>query len=114
LVEDAEPLLDFTALSHAGETSVFADVDETVLLEDWSHHGVLDDGWRWVRDDTWLLEELLGEEVDTEVTMLSSVCGGGDADHLAWTLLEDNDVTNTDVVAWERECGRRGRGRDAR
>lgn len=38
--------------------------------------------------DTWLLVELLGEEVYTKISVLTSLSGGSDADDLAGTMLE--------------------------
>ena len=43
--------------------------------------------------------QLLGEEVNTEVTVLASLRGGGDADHLARAALEDQEIANADVMA---------------
>lgn len=103
LVDDLEALLDLSGLGHGDELTIITDVDETVLLEDWTQKGVEDDGWGWVRDNTWLLMQLLGEEVNTKVTMLASLGGGGDADDLAWAVLKDDKVTNADVVAWDGE-----------
>jgi len=105
LVNDLQSLLDLTILGHGDELAVVTDVDEPVLLEDRSQKGVEDNGWRWVGDNTWLLMELLGEEVNTEVPVLTSLGGGGDADDLAWSVLEDDQVTNADVVAWDGEGG---------
>jgi len=103
LVDNLEALLDLTRLSHGDELAVITDVDETVLLEDWAEEGVEDDRWGWVRDNTWLLMQLLGEEVNTKVSVLTSLGRGGDADDLAWAVLEDDKVTNADVVAWDSE-----------
>jgi hypothetical protein len=103
LVDDLEALLDLSRLGHGDESTVIADVDETVLLEDWAEEGVEDNGWRWVRDNAWLFVQLLGEEINTEVTMLSGLSGSGDANDLAWAVLEDDKVTNADVVAWDGE-----------
>jgi hypothetical protein len=105
LVNDLETLLDFTRLGHGDELTVITDVNEAVLLEDRSEEGVEDNRRRWVRDNTWLLMELLGEEVDTEVTMLTSLGRGGDANDLAWAVLKDHKVTNADVVARDGEGG---------
>jgi len=41
-----------------------------------------------VGDDTWLLMELLSEEVYTKVSVLTSLSRGGDADDLARTVLK--------------------------
>lgn len=113
LVDDLEALLDLSGLGHGDELAVVTDVDETVLLEDWAEEGVEDDRWGWVRDNTWLLVQLLGEEVNTEVTMLASLGGGGDADDLAWAVLEDDKISDADVVARDGE-GVLGDGVDRR
>lgn len=47
--------------------------------------------------------ELLGEEVNTEVTVLTSLGGGGDADDLARASLKDQEITNADVVAGDSD-----------
>jgi hypothetical protein len=53
-----------------------------------------------VRDNACILVELLGEEVDAEVAVLPGLGGRGDADDLAWSALEVEDVSGADVVAW--------------
>jgi len=73
LVNDLQSLFDLTILGHGDELAVVTDVDEPVLLEDRSQKGVEDNGWRWVGDNTWLLMELLGEEVNTEVPVLTGL-----------------------------------------
>jgi hypothetical protein len=45
--------------------------------------------------------QLLGEEVNTQVSVLASGRGGGDTDDLARAALEDQEITETDVVAWD-------------
>jgi len=90
LINDLESLLDLARLGHGDELAIVTDVDEPVLLEDGSEERVEDDGWRWVGDNTWLLVELLGEEVNTEVSVLASLGRGCDADDLAWAVLEDD------------------------
>ncbi len=45
--------------------------------------------------------QLLGEEVNAQVSVLASGRGGGDTDDLAWTSLEDQEITEADVVAWD-------------
>lgn len=42
---------------------------------------------------------MLGEEVDTEVSVLASGRGGGNADDLARAALQDQEVAEADVVA---------------
>jgi len=108
LVNDLQSLLDLTRLGHGDELAVVTDVDEPVLLEDRSQKGVEDNGWRWVGHNTWLLMELLGEEVNTEVPVLTSLSRGGDADDLARSVLEDDQVTNADMVARDGEGGSLG------
>lgn len=103
LVNDGETSLDFTGIGHGNQLSIITDVNETVLLESRCEHGVQDDGWRWVSDNTWLLVKLLGKQVDTEITMLTGLSGGSDTDDLAWSLLKDHQVTDTDMVAWDGE-----------
>lgn len=43
--------------------------------------------------------ELLGEQVHTQVAVLTGLGGGGDADDLARTALKDQEIANADVVA---------------
>lgn len=108
LVNDLQSLLDLTSLGHGNELSVITDVNEPVLLEYWAQEGVEDNRWRWVRDNTWLFMELLGEEINTEVSVLTGLSRGGNTDDLAWTVLEDNQVTNADVMARDGEGGSLG------
>jgi len=99
LVDDGDALLDITALGHGDDTTVITDVENTVLLEDRTEHVLDNDGWRWVGDEAGLLMKLLGEEVDTEVTVLASLGGCGNADDLARAALKDQEIANADVVA---------------
>lgn len=103
LVNNLQALLDLASLGHGNELSVIADVDEAVLLEDGSEKGVENNRRRWVRDNTRLLVKLLGEQVNTKVTMLAGLGRGGDTDDLARTVLEDDQVTNADMVARDGE-----------
>jgi hypothetical protein len=98
LVNDGETLLDVTGLSHGNDVAAL-EVQDTVLLEDRAEHGLDDDAGGRVGDERGLLVQLLGEEVNTEVAVLAGGRGGGDADDLAGTALEDQEVTKTDVVA---------------
>ena len=107
LVEDGKTLLDIAALGHGDNTAILADVKNTVLLEDRTKHVLDDDGWGWVRDEARLLMKLLGEEVNTEVTVLAGLRGGGDADDLARTALKDQEIANADVVARDGDGVRR-------
>jgi hypothetical protein len=98
-------------------------VEDSVLLEDWGEHGLDNDARARAGNEARLLVQLLGEEVDTEVTVLTSGWGGGDADNLAWATLEDEDIASADVVGWNSNrvwdgswvgggAARRGRGGD--
>lgn len=98
LVEDSKALLDLAGLSHAGDGAV-RHVKDTVLLEDGTEHGLNDNAGRRVGDERGLLVQLLGEQVNTEVTVLASSRGGGDADNLAGAALKDQDIAIADVVA---------------
>ena len=99
LVEDGKALLDITALGHGDDATILTDVENTVLLEDRTKHVLDNDGRSRVGDERRLLMELLGEQVNTEVTVLASLGGGGDADDLARAALEDQEIANADVVA---------------
>lgn len=80
-------------------TGVVLEIKNTVLLEDWSQHGLNDNAWGWVGNERGLFIQLSGEEVDSQVTVLTSGSGGGDTDNLARTALEHQEITHTDVVA---------------
>lgn len=99
LVKDREALLDITTLGHGNNAAILTDVKNTVLLEDRAEHVLDNDGWGGVGDEAGLLMELLGEEVNTEVAVLASLGGGGDADDLARAALKDQEIANADVVA---------------
>lgn len=101
LVKDRKALLDITSLGHGDNAAVITDVENAVLLEDRTDHVLDNHGWAWVADERALLVQLLGEQVNTEIAVLASLCRGGDADDLAWAALEDEQVTDADVVAWD-------------
>ena len=99
LVEDGEALLDITRLGHGDDATILTDIENTVLLEDRTKHVLDNDRWGRGGDEAGLLMELLSEEVNTEVAVLASLGGGGDADDLARAALEDQEIANADVVA---------------
>jgi hypothetical protein len=103
LVKDGKALLDITRLGHGDNATVLTDVENTVLLEDGTEHVLDNDGRGRVGDEAGLLMELLGEQVNTEVAVLASLGGGGDADDLARTTLKDQEVANADVVAGDSD-----------
>jgi hypothetical protein len=53
---------------------------------------------------------LLGEEVNTQVSVLTSCSRGGDADDLARTTLKDQEIADADVVAGDGNSVGRTRG----
>lgn len=110
LVEDGKTLLDIASLGHGNDAAVLADVKNTVLLEDRTQHVLDDDGRAGVGDEAGLLMELLGEQVNTEVAVLASLRGGGDADDLARAALEDQEIANADVVAGDGDGVGRSHG----
>ena len=99
LVNDRKSLLDVTTLGHGNNMAIIADVKDTVLLEHRSVHLLDHNRRRRVGDEGRLLLQLLGEEIDTEVAVLTSLRGGGDADDLTGATLEVQQVTNANVVA---------------
>jgi hypothetical protein len=84
--------------SHGNEPAIIANVDQTVLLEDRAEEGVEDHRRRRVRDNTRLLVKLLGEKVNTKISVLAGLSTSGDANDLARTMLQDHKITNADVV----------------
>lgn len=99
LINDWEGLLDITGLGH-GNNSTIGQVKDTVLLEDWTKHGLDNNRWGWGGDEGGVLVELLGEQVNTEKAVLAGSLGGADLDNLAWTVLEHHNVTLADMVGW--------------
>jgi hypothetical protein len=111
LVKDREALLDVTSLGHGNDVTVITDIKDTVLLEDRAEHVLDDDRRAGVADEGRLLVQLLGEEVNTEVAVLASLSRGGDADDLARTALQDQQVADPDVVAGDGDgVGNHGAG----
>ena len=99
LVNDRETLLDIASLSHGHNSSVVADVKHTVLLEHRTEHVLDNDRRRRVGDEAGLFMKLLGEEIHAEVAVLTGLSRSGDADNLARTALEDQEITDANVVA---------------
>lgn len=98
LVNDRQTLLDIAGLGHGSDEAV-SHVEDTVLLEDRAEHGLDNNAGGGVGNEGRLLVQLLGEEVNTKVAVLASGRRGRDADDLAWSALEHQEVTQTDVVA---------------
>jgi hypothetical protein len=96
-------LLDVATLGHGNNVTVIADVKNTVLLEHGSVHLLNHHRGGWVGDEGRLFLQLLGEEINTEVTVLTSLRRGGDTDDLAGATLEIQQITNADVVTGDRD-----------
>jgi len=99
LVKDRKTLLDIAGLGHGDDAAILTDVENTVLLEHGAEHVLDHDGGGRVGDEGGLLMELLGEQVHTQVAVLTGLGGGGDADDLARAALKDQEIANADVVA---------------
>jgi len=100
LVKDRKTLLDIASLGHGNDgTVVLTNVKNTVLLEDRAEHVLDNDGWRRVGDEARLLMELLGEEVNTEITVLAGLRRSSNADDLTRATLKNQEIANADVVA---------------
>lgn len=103
LVKDSQALLDIAGLGHGDDVSVLMDVQDTVGLVDRAEHGLDNNRVGGVGDEARLLMQLAGEEVDTEVAVLTGLGGDRDPDHLAGSTLEDQEVANADEVAGDRD-----------
>jgi hypothetical protein len=103
LVNDWESLLDVATLGHGNNVAVIADVKNTVLLEHGSVHLLHHHRGGRVGDEGRLFLQLLGEEINAEVTVLTSLRRGGDTNDLAGATLEIQQITNADVVAGDRD-----------
>lgn len=101
LVNNGQTLLDITSLGHADNGTILSDVEDSVLLEDGSEHALNDDRWLWVALEGALFVKGAGEEVDTKVSVLTSLAGLRDSDDLGWTALEDEEVADSDEVTWD-------------
>jgi hypothetical protein len=102
LVNDRKTLLDIASLGHGNNVTIITNIQDTVLLENGTVHLLYDDRGGGVGDEGWLLLQLLGEEVNTKVTVLASLRRRGDTDDLAGTALKVQQIANTDVVAGDR------------
>lgn len=103
LGDDGETLLDITGLGHGDNAAVVTEVQDAVGLVDRAEHGLDDNGGGGVGDEAGLLLELAGEQVNTEVTVLTGLGGDRDTDDLAGAALKDQDVANADKVAGDRD-----------
>jgi hypothetical protein len=108
LVNDPQTLLDITSLGHADDQTITAHVKDAILLVDWAEHALYIDAGLRVAHEGALFLKLAGEEIHAQVSVLTSLWRGGDADDLTRTPLKDYEITdadelarNCDGVAWE-------------
>jgi hypothetical protein len=102
LVNDPQTLLDITSLGHTDDQTITAYVENAILLVDWAEHALYVNARLRVAHEGALFLKLTGEEIHTQVSVLTSLWRGGDADDLAGTPLKDYKVTNADELA--RDC----------
>jgi hypothetical protein len=70
LINDGNGLLDIAGLGHSND-SAFLEIKDTILLEDWAKHSLDDNTGAWVGDEGRLFMQLLGEEINTQVSVLA-------------------------------------------
>ena len=108
MVNDPQTLLDIASLGHADDQTITAHVEDAILLVDWAEHALHIDAGLRVAHERALFLKLAGEEVHAQVSVLTSLWRGGDADDLTRTPLKDYKITDADElardwdgVAWE-------------
>lgn len=102
LFNDRQVGFDVPSLGDGSQVAVVADVKDAVLFEDGTEHGLDDDGGGGVGDERLIFVQLAGEEVDPEVAVLAGLWRGADADDLAGSALQDDEVAGADEVAGDR------------
>jgi hypothetical protein len=102
LVNDPQTLLDITSLGHADDQTITAHVKDAILLVDWAEHALYIDAGLRVAHEGALFLKLAGEEIHAQVSVLTSLWRGGDADDLTRTPLKDYEITDADELA--RDC----------
>jgi hypothetical protein len=112
LLNHGKAALDIAGLGD-GDDGAVLNVQNTVLLEDGAEHRLNDDTGSRVGDSGRLLVELLGEQVDTEVSVLAGGSRCGDADDLRGAALQDQDVASANVMAGDGDSVGHGGGRAA-
>ena len=92
-------MLHIASLGHGNNAAVIANVEDAILLENRAEHVLDDDRGGRIGDKARFFVELLGEEVNSEVAVLSSLSRGSDTDDLTRTTLEDQQIANADMMA---------------
>lgn len=73
LVNNGQALLDIAGFSHADDGTIISEIEDSVLLENGSKHALDDDRWFWVAAEGALLVKGAGEEIDTKISVLTSL-----------------------------------------
>jgi hypothetical protein len=103
LIDDPETLLDVTSLGHADHQAIRTHVENAVLLVDGAEHALdVDTGLRIAHEGALFLK-LASEEIDTQVSVLTGLWRGRDADDLARTALKDDEIADADELARNRD-----------
>jgi hypothetical protein len=103
LVNNLETLLDLTGLGHGNELAIITNVDKTILLKDRAEQGVENHWRRGMRNNARFFMKLLGEKVNTKVSVLAGLGAGGNTNDLARTVLENHEIANADVMTRDGE-----------
>jgi hypothetical protein len=103
LINDPQTLLYITTLGHADDQTITAHVKDAVLLVDGAEHALdIDTGLRIAHEGALFLK-LTSEKIDAQVSVLTCLWRGGDADDLARTPLKDDEITDADELAGDRD-----------
>jgi hypothetical protein len=103
LIDDSEAFLDIASLGHADDPAIRAHIKNAVLFVDWTAHALdVDAGLRIALEGALFLQ-LTSKEVDTQVSVLTGLWRRGDADDLAGTALEDDEIADADELARDRD-----------
>lgn len=108
LINNRDGLLNITGLGHSDNGAIL-EIENTILLENWTQHSLDDHTWTGVRDERRLLMQLLGEEIDTQISVLAGGTRGCNTDDLARAALKDQEITDANVVAWNSNSVGSGR-----
>ena len=99
LINDPQTLLDVTSLGHADNQPIRTYVEDAVLLVDRAEHALNIDAGLRVAHEGALFLKLASEQIDTQVSVLTGLRRGSDADDLAWTTLKDDEITDANELA---------------
>jgi hypothetical protein len=90
IVNDGQTLLDIACVGHADNAAIVSDVEDAVLHEDWSEHALHVYAGLRVGAEAGLFLQFLGEQVHTEVAILTSLSRSTDADNLTRAILQNH------------------------